>query len=641
MRPRQTLAFKLVTTGAVFLAVALISIGLTLWMSWQLEGGAAAVNEAGRMRMLTYRMTLTAPSATHEDLARQAAALDATLELLRSGDPSRPLFIPGDAVSRAELAALRARWSAWRATWAADPGQLSTAQADAFVHDIEHFVSTIEQRLSYWTALLRGVQLTMVALAIVSAVALLYASHLLVLEPLRLLGQGLSAIRDGQFAARVTTGSTDEFGALADGFNSMAERLQSLYRGLETKVSEKTAKLEVERERLATLYEVSAFVARAETLDELARGFVSQLRRIARADAVAVRWSDEANERYLMLAQEGLPPALARHEQCLVAGGCHCGQSAAGAHTRVVPIRRDGALWQACGRAGFDTLLTVPVSLHQRVLGEVDLFYRKTHVVTDDERALVETLAGHLAGGIEGLRAASAAKEAAIAGERTLIAQELHDSIAQSLAFMKLQVGLLRESLRRGDDAATTRTLSELDAGVRESYGDVRELLVHFRTRTNMEDIELALRATLQKFEHQTGLPATLTIEGHGVPLPADVQVQVLHVLQEALSNVRKHADASAVRVLVQQAPQWRFEVVDDGMGFDSRAQAGENHVGLRIMRERAERIGARVEVHSTRGTGTRVVLTVPVGAAPAPTELAVDPVHALIDEHADTLAGR
>jgi two-component system nitrate/nitrite sensor histidine kinase NarX len=167
--------------------------------------------------------------------------------------------------------------------------------------------------------------------------------------------------------------------------------------------------------------------------------------------------------------------------------------------------------------------------------------------------------------------------------------------------------------LKRQDAAQVERTLGELDAGVHESLSDVRELLMHFRTRTNAEDIAPALQVTLQKFEHQTGLPTHLSIEGNGMPLDVDVQVQVLHVVQEALSNVRKHAHAHAVWLEVQQAPQWRVEVRDDGCGFtEERAADDETHVGLRIMRERAQRIGATVEVSSVPGSGTCVVLTLP-----------------------------
>ncbi|MCW5657769.1 MAG: type IV pili methyl-accepting chemotaxis transducer N-terminal domain-containing protein [Burkholderiaceae bacterium] len=615
-RRRKALAFRVVAIGIGFLVLALGSIALTLWITWQLEGGAAAVNEAGRLRMMSYRLALSAADGQRAGtMPAQTQALDDTLNLLAVGDPSRPLFVPWDDASNAEFAAVRALWLALRTDWTGG-APVATQRVDEMVDRVNHLVLLIEHRLSHWTAVLRSFLLTMVALAIVSAFLLFYAMHLMVLEPLRRLGQGLGAVRSGDFTARVQVPSSNEFAELAEGFNTMAAHLQSLYDGLEAKVREKTARLQVKQQRLAALYEVSAFVARAETLDELARGFASKIRRIARADAATVRWTDEGNRHYLMLAQEGLPPAMASDEHCLPSANCHCGQSASQPGTRVIAIRPADAGLGHCARAGFQTLLTVPVRLHQRVLGEIDLLYRGEHTLDDEDRTLMEALASHLAGGIESLRAGAAEREAAVAGERTLLAQELHDSIAQSLAFLKIQVELLRGALRRGDNEAAGRTLAEIDTGVRESYSDVRELLLHFRTRTDAQDIEAALRATLQKFEQQSGVTTALAIDGHGVPLPNDVQVQVLHMVQEALSNVRKHARATTAHVRVQPGPPWRFEVTDDGCGFDSNESAGDSHVGLRIMRERAQRIGAQVSVQSHPGAGTCVSIEVPLAMA-------------------------
>ena len=193
-----------------------------------------------------------------------------------------------------------------------------------------------------------------------------------------------------------------------------------------------------------------------------------------------------------------------------------------------------------------------------------------------------------------------------------MLARELHDSIAQSLAFLKIQAQLLRGAVVRQQPEKVMASLDELDAGLRESIGDVRELLVHFRTRTNVENFEDALNETLQKFQHQTGLPARLQVTGEGLPLPADVQVQVLHVLQEALSNVRKHARASQVTLTLEKGASWRFEVRDDGLGFDTNAVFDETHVGMKIMRERAMRIGARVNLQAAVGQGTTFTLTLP-----------------------------
>ncbi|MDP3309654.1 MAG: ATP-binding protein, partial [Polaromonas sp.] len=99
---------------------------------------------------------------------------------------------------------------------------------------------------------------------------------------------------------------------------------------------------------------------------------------------------------------------------------------------------------------------------------------------------------------------------------------------------------------------------------------------------------------------------------GQGLPLPSDVQVQVLHVLQEALSNIRKHAGATQVGLEVHKGARWRFVVRDNGAGFDAAKHPGQSHVGLNIMRERAGRIGAEVEIVSRAGQGTTVTLTLP-----------------------------
>jgi two-component system nitrate/nitrite sensor histidine kinase NarX len=355
-------------------------------------------------------------------------------------------------------------------------------------------------------------------------------------------------------------------------------------------------------------------VTQADSLDELAKGFAQSIQRIARADGVALRWSSHANERYLMLAAQGLPAYMLEAEQCIHNGDCHCGTPTHLPGLRIIPIQGEPRTTPLhCAKAGFETVINIPIRLHERVMGEVDLFFHARIALSSGERSLLEALTSHLASAMENLRLDSLEKEAAVSQERHLLARELHDSIAQSLAFLKIQVQLMRDAVRSLDRRQMEQVLDEIDAGVRESYGDVRELLLHFRTRTNTEDIEPALATTLQKFEHQSGLKTSLQTTGYGVPLPPDLQIQVLHIVQEALSNVRKHARASQVWLDVQQQPEWRFEVRDDGIGFEvDGSPFDDTHVGLRIMAERAERIGARLEVLSTRGRGTSMVLTLP-----------------------------
>ena len=616
--PRNwSLGVKLALVGTPFLLLALLIIAVTLWVSWQLEGGAAAVNEAGRMRMQAYRLSLSIGTSDMKALIPQRTEFERSLLLLRDGDPERPLFVPWDDAVRQDFAVVERDWSQFRGRWIpaqSDSMEALRADAAAFTAHIDAFVAAIESHMSRWTALLHLLQVAMMTLAVVGTAALLYTGYLFVLEPVGQLKDATERIQGGDFGARVQRITSDEFGTLAKGFNGMAEHLQSMYRNLEGKVAEKTSELQEKRERLEALYDVTTLAAKATTLDGLATGFARHVGRVARADGVALRWTDESNERFLLLASEGLPAAMIDGEQCIRAGDCFCGSPTASQGVRVIPIRTmQPAGMHHCSDAGFETIVSIPISQHDRLMGELDLFFHKQFNLSEAERSLLEALAAHLAGAMENLRLNALEKEAAVSQERTFLARELHDSIAQSLAFLKIQVHLMRDALAEGDERQMQQALGEIDAGVRECYGDVRELLVHFRTRANAEDIEPALMTTLRKFEHQSGLKTAMQTEGHGMPLAPVLQVQVLHIVQEALSNVRKHARATQVWLDVQKQPQWRFEVRDDGEGFSPESgPPDETHVGMRIMAERAERIGASLDVISTRGRGTSVVLLLP-----------------------------
>ena len=630
MRHTASLSSKLLRIGAGLLLVALASIGMTSWVTRQLEGGAAAVNEAGRMRMQVWRLasTLHVGEATSE-LPQLAGQFDKSLGLLRQGDASRPLFVPWDAQVRREFSSVESLWQARRQRWLGEPAltvEASLQTADELVSAIDRFVMAIESHLSRLTAILNLIQLAMMVLAIAGAVVMFYTGHLYVISPLSRLRQGLGQLESGEFATRIEVDTEDEFGQVAAGFNRMAGTLESAYLGLESQVVAKTRHIEAQRLRLEALYEVSAFLAQAGSIEELARGFAQRVRTLMKADAGAVRWSDTASQRYLMLASSCFPQDMLEDERSLLAGACACGNLKFDSRTRVIPIlSHDEMPVRRCAKVGYESVVSVPIRLQHRLLGEFNLFFRSAVTLSTEETELLDALASHLASSLESLRAAALAREAAVAEERTLLARELHDSIAQSLVFLKIQLQLLRSAAKKGQAVKMDQALDELDVGLRESIGDVRELLVHFRTRTNTDDIEQALQETLNKFQHQTGLPAQLNVHGQGLPLPADVQVQVLHVMQEALSNVRKHAGATHVELEVARGECWRFVVRDDGAGFDLDHDAGPSHVGLKIMRERAEGIGAQVAIDSAVGRGSSVTLTLPLhpvtrnGGTPAP----------------------
>ena len=617
MRNIASLSTKLVRIGAALLVVALVSIGLTLWVTWQLGGGAAALNEAGRMRMQTWRLTSTVQAQMEEaEVHLLVKQFDESIELLRYGDSSRPLFVPWGPVVRTQFKAVELAWQQQKKILLKRPQveRVKLVQAaDQFLLVIDAFVFSIEHQLSSLTAILNLFQLLMMALAIGAAVIMVYTGYHYVIHPLSRLRDGLKKIESAQFSVRVEVASNDEFGQVAQGFNRMAATLQTLYGNLESQVQAKTQRIAAQKERLEALYQVSAFLAKSNSLHEMSEGFAIQVRKLMKADALAIRWSGEDLGKFHILSSDQFPLEMLEEEKCLMAGTCACGISALESRTRVIPIKNhDVAPLQHCSHHGFETLVSVPVKLQNKVLGEIDLFFRHEMSLTAEELDLVDTLASHLASAVEGMRALALDREAAISGERTMLASELHDSIAQSLAFLKIQSRLLRNSIAHKDEIKISNSMDELDQGLKESIADVRELLLHFRTRTQSDDIETAVQETLQKFQHQSGIPATCQIKGEGLPLAQDVQIHVLHVLQESLSNVRKHAKASSVRIEIIKGDIWQFDIKDDGVGFNSDAERNQLQVGLKIMQERAQQIGAQVSVRSNTGQGTLVTLRVP-----------------------------
>lgn len=209
--------------------------------------------------------------------------------------------------------------------------------------------------------------------------------------------------------------------------------------------------------------------------------------------------------------------------------------------------------------------------------------------------------------------------------EREQLAHELHDGLSQSLGFLNLQAQTAQVYLRAGQDEAARSSLARLAEVSREMQGDVRELI------GNLLAVSLpsagfcsALRQAVARFEEQTGLATTLDIAGEAdaacdpAHLSPATGVQLLRIVQESLANVRKHAGApSQVHVQLEaEAGQACLTITDNGAGFDPEQPApGRRHFGLQVMRQRAERIGGQLTVHSSCGQGTRVELRVPLTA--------------------------
>ncbi len=623
----------------LFFVFALAVILLTLYVGHQLEGGAAAINDAGSQRMRTYGLAFRLHQVLDGTLPRATAVaeaqhlideFEATLNRLENGDPDRPLFLPREPRVQEQMHTLRREWDG---TIKPQIEKLLVARNDAerrrlmigldgsiqrYVPMVNELVLMVEQSNARQVYLMYVFQNGLVAFSLFGTLLLIYLFSSLVIRPVETLKTGIGRMAESDFGVRLPVVTRDEFGELATGFNRMADHLQDLYATLEQRVTEKTRSVEERNRELALLYEMTAYLAEPATTEAACKGVLLRLCDLLGASGGVVRLVNTATRELEIVVNHNMSERFLKAESRMPIGTCLCGTAAAQGTSLTFDLSRppgDVALLMNCKRDGHAAIAAVPIRSKNHMLGLFTLFFPAGRTIEAHELRLLEAVGQHLGVAIENLRLAHREKEMAVSEERNLLAQELHDGIAQSLAFLNIQAQMLQGSLREGRPDAAAAELANMREGIQESYDNVRELLVHFRIGTDHADLDDAIRSALEKFEGQTGIRTSFSKSGDGMVPAATSTIQVLHIIQEALSNVRKHAGATKVEVgLHSGSDGLRISVRDDGRGFDPLGVAEDagSHVGISIMRERAHRIGARLDVDSTPGRGTAVTVALP-----------------------------
>ena len=617
---KNRLSTRIVISSVVALSLVLSMVGWTLWLSWQLAGTAAAINETGSLRMRANRIGLNL--LRHDEAAQAQVVVDLReqgriLAHFAEDMPGRPLFLSTDAPLRQQFHAVTTRWDelADLAHEALVEGDSTAylAQLPGFVAEADRLVHVLEVGNASKTTRLRILQSVLIVMACLGTMAMIFLLYRWIIRPVQTLQGGIQRMAARDFSVRVPVNNTDELGVLAQGFNRMVDELQSLYEDLGEHVRQKTAELERQNRQLSALYGMTAFLNKPNDIEALCRGFLQRVMDEFHAAAGSIRVLDPSGERLHIVVSLGFSSALQESEHCMRTDACFCGE----ATQRGTMIIRDFRKLPrpeeiGCMRDGFQAVSVFQIVTPEATLGTFSLHFRERTTMSPRELQLLEMLGQHLGAALDNQRLSIKARQLAVAEERNLVAQGLHDSLAQGLNFLNLQTQMLGGAVqqRRWDEVEEIVPL--LKTGVSESYQDVRELLQNFRTRLGEESLRKAVDDTIGRFRRQTGLNVELHLDDRdGAPLHPDQQLQVLFILQEALSNVRKHAYASKVTVRIDNHRDFGMSIRDDGEGYDPQevAERSETHVGLSIMRERAARLGGQLQMCSAPGQGTEVSL--------------------------------
>jgi len=394
--------------------------------------------------------------------------------------------------------------------------------------------------------------------------------------------------------------------------------------------AEQSRREEAERRRQVAegLREILADLNSRQSLNDMLDLIAAQACRVLGSDAAALLRLDKATGLLGIQAICRLDPEYAAQITMPLGVGT-AGRALAERRPVVISNTAEAAAYLEAGYAGcpelvpdllsrlvnrYSALFSVPIVVKDEAHGALTFYYHEPHAFSEDEFRLALSVADQAALALENARLREQAGQAAALEERGRLARELHDSVTQSLYSVTMYAEAAARLMSPGLDAAAEYLRDARDTA-QEALREMRLLIYQLRPPVlEKGGLAFALQVRLDAVERRGGIHAELMVEGED-RLPPGVQAELHQIAQEALNNALKHAHARRVQVHLHFGDAaTHLEVQDDGLGFDlADVQAGGG-LGLPGMAERAQRIGGRLEIESTPGQGTRVVVEIPTG---------------------------
>ena len=401
--------------------------------------------------------------------------------------------------------------------------------------------------------------------------------------------------------------------------NTIAGDYEKLAALQKQRLSRQARHIEQKKYYLSVLYDVASCINKSHNLEDLLQRFLHTLTNVVDAKAATVRLLDKNNEMRLV-ASIGLSDEIIKLEDTLPAPDCLCGKALDDVNVMVSSgVKQCGLI---VGSNFFESdedveMLAIPLQYRGKTLGVYNLFvHRSEQDFLEGEHELLVSIGQHLGMAIEKAGVEEDARVLSIIEERTRMAHELHDSLAQTLASLRFKVRLFDDSMNQGNEEVIWHELEGLENTIDDAYAELRSLITHFRAPIDGKGVVRSVERLTERFRQETDLDVFFYHNWDLENLPRDKEIEVVRIVQEALANIKKHANAENVRILMSSTKEGHCSVLveDDGIGLSvdrsaPNQETGE-HIGLSVMKERAERINGEILFESDEGEGTLVQLS-------------------------------
>ncbi|SEH73293.1 two-component system, NarL family, nitrate/nitrite sensor histidine kinase NarX [Rheinheimera pacifica] len=575
--------FSIVTRINIALAcIVTLAIGTMLasyWLSDKTDNDAHAVNVAGSLRMQSYRMAWLTLQQDQQQLQAAQAQFNQSWQ-----HPVFKRFMHNDTIV-SQFEAARQHWLQLEPQLTQSllsPQQTAQALSEQIVL-LEQLVLYIQQDAEQKVRSFRTLQLVALLATVLLSAIVIYWLKVMVQQPLEALTQGAKRVAMGDFTHRLSIENNDELGTLAHSFNKMNDSIAYMYGNLEQRVEQQTEALKHTNTTLRFLYNTAQRIS--ERVPEYAdfNHIVTELKAVVKVDDLELcLFTEEGDKPYMQLlpGDEDSAPCIA----------VSCGDCLSQPQTT------------GCNTEQYNYLL----QREQKKYGVLVARVAPGQPLARWQQQLLTSVADQLALALSSKSEEEQLRRLALMQERTVIARELHDSLAQALSYLKIQVTRLNKATQKDDKAIIADVSSELKQGLDAAYRQLRELLTTFRLKVDGAGLFSALQTTVKQLTEQSDLQIRLDYQLANVPLAPHEEIHLLQIIREASQNAVHHSQGTELLISLHHSSDGiRLAVEDNGIGIPASAEK-LNHYGLAIMQERSKHLGGQIVIkpRSSGGTG-------------------------------------
>lgn len=598
---KNSIVFRVGALLTAMTAMAIVSMFSSFVISEMADSDAAAINISGSLRKQSYLMLseLLAQDVTDTFIPLNSQKLVEFEDILTNpvlvhnfeSGGQRNLLLLYKQVANEWQGVVRPMLESYVPTQANKADLMNTI--NVFVDNIDSLVFEYQREAESKIEWLRIIQVSALFATLILVYVAMTNIAIHVEQPLKQLTEMAIRVKHGELGERIEIESHDELGVLAESFNSMSEALSEMYDDLEKKVEEKTRELKRSNDSLKFLFDTARKINESDDEFDF-QPVLDQVSKLTELDDMDLcLTTPKSVQPYIHMLTVDDPVS---RNNC---DGAHC-ESCKGDSCFVTPSDE-----------GYQ--IKFPLVRDEQNYGVLGVRVPFNRALNSWQHQLLQSVSDQIAVALSLRNQSNQERRVSLLNERTIIARELHDSLAQSLSYLKIQVTRLQKAHDKGVEQEIFQELmDEIREGLSSAYRQLRELLSTFRLKIDGDGLKGALEDAVAQLQERSNMSIDFKYEIDAIPLSPNEEIHLLQVAKESLQNAIHHSKGTkATLEILPNQSSVQLKVCDDGVGIPDDPEK-INHYGLAIMKERSRHLNGELKLYRRKEGGTCVEMNFP-----------------------------